>query len=285
MYEDEPGGKVVFPARLAPHMEHAIVAGLPTATIDRLTAWNLYNYLHFIVNLESKVVNRSNLLVAYDELKLGLPPDVRVDAWRIYCDEAHHALTSFDLMWQVEASSGIPVLPYDFDPVSRRLERAARQLEAEAPGLGLLLEVTVFETAITSLLEDIPRDENVVTTVREVVADHAKDERRHHAFYRLCFGHLWGLLEPRIRQRAALSLPEMILACLSTDMPAVGSALLAAGLSKDEVAGVLAETYTRDANLAQVRKSARHTIRMLKAYDVFELDGVRDAFRQTSLIV
>jgi hypothetical protein len=116
------------------------------------------------------------------------------------------------------------------------------------------------------------------------VADHARDERRHHAFYSRCFRYLWGLLEPRLREQAARSLPDMVLACLSTDVGSVRVALRAAGLEPGEIEQVIAETYTRQAELASIRRSARHTLRMFANHDVLCLPGAGEAFQQAGLL-
>lgn len=283
-HDERDQGKVLFPRHLMPYLRHPEVRKLPAGLIDRLTAHQLYAYLNFVANLESRVVNRGTKLIAHGELAFSVSSNVRLDAWKIYCDEAHHALSSFDLMFQVQDGTGVTPLPYSFDDVMSRLDRAGRHLE-DGSRLAHLLQVVVFETVVTSLLTDIPRDPTVMTAVRAVVDDHAHDERRHHAFYTIFFDHLWGKLTPDARERAARALPELIMACLAPDRPAISAALQAVGLSRGTAEGVLDETYPDAVVARNVRQAARQTIRMFAEHEVLDLPGGRDAFERSGLLL
>jgi hypothetical protein len=285
VFHDEiDAGRTPFPVRLMPYLAHPLVAALPPGERRAVVTRRLYDYLSFVAHLEVKVVNRGTQIVALDSLGLGVGPGMRLDAWKIYCDEAHHAHSSFDMVRQVEVETAVAPLPYSFDPVLHRLDAVGRHLAEETPGLAHLLQVVVFETVVTALLEDIPRDPTVVTAVRAVVADHARDERLHHAFYTRFFDHLWGGLEPPVRRRAALCLPEIVGACLSPDLPAVRTSLGAAGLDTDEVEQVVRETYPDEVVLPEVRTAARHTLRMFADYEVFDLPGAYEAFAAAGLL-
>ncbi|MBQ1075627.1 diiron oxygenase [Micromonospora sp. C31] len=283
--DEREQGKALFSRHLMPYLEHPEVRALSADTIDSLIAQQLYSYLNFVSNLESKIVNRGTKLIAHGELAFPVPQKVRLDAWKIYCDEAHHALSGFDLIHQVSQGTGIAALPYSFDGIMRRLDNAGQPLEEEAPHLVHLLQVVVFETVVTSLLTDIPRDPTVVTAVREVVDDHARDERWHHAFYSLFYDHLWATLPPDTRSRAARALPELITACLAPDRAAIGTALESVGLPRDTVRGVLDETYTDEMVTAQIRHAARRSIRMFAEHDVLDLPGGWDAFAKAGLLL
>lgn len=284
MFRDEvDDGRTAFPIRLIPYLSHDLVVELPDAKKRDLIIRRLYSYLEFVANLEAKVVNRGTQVIALNTLGLGVDTAIRLDAWKIYCDEAHHAHNSFDMIHQVEVATGVRELPYRFDHVLDRLELAGRHL-AVTDGLAHLLQVVVFETLVTALLEDIPRDPSVITAVREVVGDHARDERLHHAFYAKFFDYLWGTLDPRTRERAARCLPEIVIACLSPDLPAIESSLRAAGLGASEVDQVLGETYSRSAVLADVRLSARHTLKIFTDHGVLDLPGTYEAFECAGLL-
>jgi len=267
-----------------PYLRHPLIRDGDPADIRVLQTRRLYDYLQFVANLEAKVVNVGTLAVALDEFDLGLPSAVRLDAWKIYCDEAHHALSSFDMVKQVETATGVPVLGYDFEPTLRQLRQAAEPLQQRAPGLAAILDVVVFETVVTSLLGDIPGDPTVVTAIREVVGDHARDERLHHAFYTRFFTYLWGRLDPATRELAARALPAILTACLRPDLPAFRRHLSAAGFNAPHAGAILGETYTEAAVLAEIRQSARYTLRMFANHGIFDLPGAREAFVRAGLL-
>jgi hypothetical protein len=278
-------GLAAFPLWLVPHLAHPLAQALPDEERTAVVTRRFYEYMHFVANLEAKVVNRGTLVVALDQVGLGLDRSSRLDAWKIYCDEAHHAHTSVDMVDQVEVATGIAALPYSFDTIMDRLEKGAAPLAEESPELAHLLQVVVFETVVTSLLEGIPQDETVATSIRAVVADHARDERLHHAFYTRFYDFLWGKLDHGMRARAARSLPDLIIACLAPDLAAVRRSLTATSLTAAEVDQVIGETYTEEAVRADVRASARHTLRMVVDHDVLDVPGARERFTEAGLLI
>ncbi|MEX5636126.1 3-isopropylmalate dehydratase small subunit [Parafrankia sp. FMc2] len=278
-------GWTLFPRKLMPYLDHPLIAQLGPEQQKVLTARRLYDYLSFVVHLEAKVVNRGTRIVALDELGLGLPAQLRTDGWKIYCDEAYHAVSGMDLLEQVERTSGIPALRYDFTLVMETLRDAGREVGADLPGLDHLLEVIVFETVVTELLKDIPKDETVVPVIRQVVADHAADERAHHAFYTVFYDELWAKLDRRQRELVARSLPNIITACLSPDVSAVRRSLSAAGLTDSDARQVIDEAYPQERVRDDIRRSAHKTIRMFQAHDVLDFPGAAEAFESAGLLL
>jgi P-aminobenzoate N-oxygenase AurF. len=282
--EDREGGLTLFPEKLIPYLHHQALADVSADARHELMARHLYQYMLFTVHLETKVVNRGTALIANDEADFRIDPETRLGAFKIYCDEGYHALSSLDIVQQIEKVSGIPCLPYDFAPRMARLQRTADRFLSGRPGLAHLLQVAVFETAVTSLLADIPRDPTVHRVVREVVGDHARDEAHHHAFFSRFFRELWANLPTGLRSEAARSLPHFIHDCLHPDIAPVQASLLAAGLPEMLVKDVLADTYTQSAVRAVTRRSARHTLALVESVGAFELPGVREELHAAGLI-
>ncbi|GEB47736.1 MULTISPECIES: diiron oxygenase [Streptomyces] len=284
-HDERDDGKWLFSPALLPHLEHEAVQAMPASVRDALAARGLYEYMNRTAHLEAKVVNRTTHRIALDEAGFAVAGPIRMDAWKIYCDEAFHSLMSFDMVQQVARETGIPDIPYSFDPVLDRLDAAKAELDRLRPGLGGLLQVVVFETLVTSILGDVPRDRSVVTGVREVVADHARDEARHHAFFALFFNRLWGALSVPDRAAAARVLPELVLACLEPDLRMVKAALLASDVPPATAARIVAESYPRQEVLANMRRAARQTLRLFADHDAFDLPGVEESFTEAGLIV
>lgn len=96
---------------------------------------------------------------------------------------------------------------WEFGGFVQRLDATAEQLLPGEPVLAQLLQVVVFETLITAVLNELPNDTDVVTTVRDLARDHARDEGRHHRFFTAFFHHVWAQLAAGERVRAARALP------------------------------------------------------------------------------
>src|SRR5205823_8986373 len=140
------------------------------------TVRHLYQFLLSTAHLETRIVNRAAERIANGRSGVDLAMPARLDAFKVYCDEGYHALYSLDLADQIAAETGIGVPPWDYGGFVDRLERTARRLLPEAPELAPLLQAVVFETLITAVLNEIPTDGSVLTVVRDLTRDHARDE-------------------------------------------------------------------------------------------------------------
>lgn len=277
-------GRNYWPPNLAPHVTHPLVERLGTGVRQELLVRQLYQYLQFTANYELRVINRATEMIANNRSGLPLSTEARLDAYKIYTDEGYHALYSTDMIRQVERTTGIAFREYDFDRFVRYLD----DLEGQAPDLRAVVQmlvVVVFETLITGTLTQIPKDGNVVEAVRDIVTDHAEDEGRHHAFFSCFFPILWGGLSPGQRTQVGRLVPQMIVRPLEPPAAVIRASLEGAGLGRDEVVQVLAESYPRDAVMAGVRRTAKSTLRLFGNHGLYDDPEVRHAFDAAGLLV
>ena len=277
-------GKNFFPPALMPHLSHPYVQGLPPARVRALAARHLYEYLTFTAQFETQVVNRATARIAAGEAGTNVPIGARVDALKIYTDEGWHALYSLDLVAQLAAATHITPLAYDFQPFLDRLDGVGADLLPGRTLLAQLLQVVVFETLVTSILSAVPADHSVLDVVRETVADHARDEGRHHAYFSAFFRELWAGLSTADRTAAAQCLPQLIQRSLAPDLTATRTALKAAGLSEGKAETVLHESFPADGRIAEIAHDARHSVRLFRSCGVLDVPGGRDAFAAAGLL-
>ncbi|MFD9456821.1 diiron oxygenase [Streptomyces sp. NPDC059985] len=271
-------GRVFFPDALVPHLSHPEVKALEPELIREVSVRHLYQFLHSTTHLETRVVNGAAEPVANANSGLHFPTALRMDAFKVYCDEGYHALYSLDLADQVAAVTGIAVPDVDYGGFVTALQDTGRRLLPDDPVLAGQLQAVVFETLITAVLNEVPQDPTVVSTVRELMRDHAKDEGRHHRFFSAFFLELWARLDQRRRVLAARALPAMIRAALDWDLEPVYDSLRRAGLDEDRTEAVLTDTYGGDAGIDRIQTISRSTLRLCAQVDAFDLPGVTDAF-------
>ena len=284
VFRDETAqGKVFFPARLVPYLEHQAVLGLEPARRRELTVRHLYQFLLSATHVETRIVNRAAELIVHSRAGLDLPVPVRLDAFRVYCDEGYHALYSLDLADQIAAVTGIAVPEWDYGGLVDGLTAAARRLLPEEPRLAQLLQVVVFETLITAVLNELPADRSVVTTVRDVMRDHAKDEGRHHRFFAGFFHELWAQLSPSLRPRVARLMPVLIRGCLDWDTHPVRSSLQLAGLDQATAHDVVQDCYG-ETNVERVREICRATVKVCESAGVLDVPGAGEMFAAAGLV-
>lgn len=276
-------GRDFWPAHLAPVVAHPLVVARGERARQELLVQQLYQYLQFTANYELRVINRATEMIANGRSGVDVSLPVRLDAYKIYCDEGYHALYSVDVVHQVQQATGIAPRPPEFETFLRYLERIERDASPELRAVVVLLVVVVFETLITANLTQIPRDPNIVTLVRDIVTDHAEDEGRHHAFFSGFFSVLWGGLDADQRRVLGPLLPEMIVGPLQPPYETLRASLAAVGLDRDQCEQVLGESYPRPAVLRGIRETAKATIRLFQEHGVLDEPRTRERFVQTGL--
>ncbi|WP_235497518.1 diiron oxygenase [Frankia sp. R43] len=271
-------GLVFFPPELVPYLAHEAVRTLPDSASRELTVRHLYQFLLSATELETRVVNRGAELIAGNRLGFEVPRSHRLDAYRIYCDEGYHSLYSLDLADQIATVTGIPIPRWDYGGFVEQLDLAADTILPDEPVLAHLLQTVVFETLITAVLNEVPTNPAVVTAVRDVTRDHARDEGRHHRFFAGFFHLLWSQLEPALRTRVGHALPPLIEACIAWDAAPVRSSLLLAGLDESTADSVLRDVYGGTATTSRIGTVAQATRRMCESAGVLDLPAVRETF-------
>jgi hypothetical protein len=280
--DERDQGKVFFPTALVPYLEHDLVRERAPLQREALTVRHLYQFLLATTHLETRVVNRGAELIADDRCGVPLATATRLDAFKVYCDEGYHSLYSLDLADQVAATTGITIPRWDYGGFVAQLGDAAAGTLREHPDLAPLLQTVVFETLVTSILNEVPADTGVVTTVRDLVRDHAKDEGRHHRFFTAFFHELWHGLDTATRSAVAFALPELMKSCLVWDVAPVRSSLRLAGLDAATAAAVADDCYRGDDE--RFRTICRASLRMCASAGVFEVPGAVDAFAAHGLL-
>jgi hypothetical protein len=270
------GKLVCFPPELTPFVHSPLLTSAHPAIVRDGLTQQLFSYLHFTDRLEHEIVNRVVRRIATGMPGLCVPVETRMDAYKIYCDEAYHSLFSADLMFQIEAASEFRFEPGSGHPALDAFYREVAAVEAPARPWFELFFVVVSETLISGSLLRIPHAEDVIPAVREMVADHAEDESRHHAFFaRLCRS-AWPQVPENLKIRVGRALPRFIISFLTPDYPAI-RAFLRRHFTEAQTQTVIEECYRPDYVLAEARAASRTTLRVLREAGVFDLHDVEEA--------
>jgi hypothetical protein len=179
---------------------------------------------------------------------------MRLDAYKIYCDEAYHALFSEDIFQQIQALSEVDYCTPRHGPrpdptFLGRYADSVAGLKHDDLDLAETIFVITSETLITKTLARVPGDERVITAVRQMMADHAQDESLHHQFFSQLLHLLWPRLSARQRELANALIPQFIQFFLTPDLDAYDHGLSCLGLHPEERKIALREAYT-PANIA-----------------------------------
>jgi hypothetical protein len=282
--EGDAAGKLFFPPELVPVTRHPLVQQLGPEALGRILLQRLHLYLDFTAELEQLAVNPISQLISRRKLGFAFPDEMVRDAYNICTDESWHAQFSADLQEQLVEATGVQA-PLPPEPrFMTRLRHVRQTAPAEIRGLPELFFTIVSETLISGILSGIPHDHRVVRPVRELVADHAEDEGRHHAYFSQVMECVWPQLSRRQRQLVGPLLPVFIEAFLEPDCGALAAMLRGCGLSGEEVQGVIEEAHPPGEVRATIRQGARSTLRLFRQNGVLDDPATRDAFDARSLL-
>ncbi|MEU4767417.1 diiron oxygenase [Actinosynnema sp. NPDC023794] len=283
-HDESDQGKTFYPLDQIPYLAHEAVVPLPERARRDLTIRHLYQFLLSTAHLETRIVNRAAELIANDRSGVDLPTARRLDAFKVYCDEGYHSLYSLDLADQVATATGVAVPDWDYGGFVDALEATGARLLPHAPEIVPLLQVVVFETLVTAVLNEIPNDPDVFTVVRDLTRDHAKDEGHHHRFFADFFHRFWTQLDPAHRGPVAHALPALVRACLTWDIAPVVDSLRQAGLDPDAARDVAADCYGGDGGDDRIARVCRATVRVFRSAGVLEVPGAEEAFAAHRLL-
>jgi hypothetical protein len=282
--DEESMGKVYFSTALVPIIHHPLVVGMGPEVQRRLLIQHLYHYLDFTTNFEIEVVNHAARRIAFGKAGFRLPDAMLFDAYKVYCDEGFHSFFSVDIKQQVEAATGVAPLPYNFREFLGRLNEARKGVPENLKQVSALLMVIVFETLISSILNKIPKDKQVISAVREMVSDHADDEARHHSFFSNLFDIIWPQLSEKQHSILGPLLPHFIIKSLEPDYNAIRRRLASCGLAPADVEQVIDGSYPHEEVIAALRKTASATLRLFERNGLFKDARTLDAFHRSELL-
>lgn len=271
-----------FPRELMAVASHPLVRRLPAEGFTTVQLRHLHRYLRFTIELETKYVNPVALALASHGYGLDLPPRMKLDAMRVYTDEAYHALVATDLLMQSEERSGVAEhrRPPGFAVAFAELVDAAPRRRT---ALLELVFVAVSETLITGTLSQLPRAREAPPGLRDAVRDHASDEARHHRYFSAVLAEVWSALSAEDRVEVGALVPRLIDIFLRPDPGPVAADLVEAGLDEEEAALVVAETLGSERVAEQRARVAESAVRAFEAAGALADTEVRHAFEDAGL--
>lgn len=276
---DPLSGNWFLPAAL-PFLKHPLLADLDPLQVQGLLARNLISFLEYTTLLEHRIVNRSVESIAHNYLPVIIPPDLRMDALRLYTDEAYHAVISADVSNQVAKIYGIDLGERKFQRISR-LEKITENFQHLE--LGWFLIGFVSETVITKEFLKIGQTA-IAAPVHTMLMDHLEDERKHSQYFIEMFFHLWNRISREERDFCALQLPIIIQECFRLDSNVLMNDLADAGIQKEIAETISAERNTESENKRRARMGSTATLHALRKCNFFSNPSYVAEFIKSGLL-
>lgn len=282
--DEEEEGKLYFSPSLVPVVQHPIVARLDPSLKREIIIQHLYNYLSFTSCFEIQMVNWGVERIFDGRTGFDVPEQVLFDAYKIYCDESYHTYFCADLKRQIIFATGVKPEPFDFQPFLLKLEAIQSRVPVDLRDTARLFVVILFETLISLILQRIPKDEQVVSAVRQTVADHADDEARHHVYFSCFLDMIWPQLTKEQQGMIGPLLPHFIIKSLEPDYEAIRQRLSRFDLTRDEIEQVIDESYPHSEVISRIRRTARVTLSIIERNGIYQDLRTLEAFQASGLL-
>jgi hypothetical protein len=267
-------GRAFFTPEVVPLLALPAASALTRDAVDDLCARHLQWHLAMTVDLELGPVNDA-VFVIRDSA--AFPRELKTDALRLYTDEAGHAEMCATMADAVERATGV-VAPTAPPPYVRTVRALVEAAEPDARDAVRLVAAFVSETLISATLTRVPFDDRVQLGVRQLVADHAEDERRHAVLFRDVFARYWPALDAGVRRAAGVLIPDLVTAFLAPDDAELATAAAAyADVLGDPVVAASEASLRATANGALLA-AAEPMLRVLYEHGAFDDADVAASF-------
>jgi hypothetical protein len=277
-------GKVYFSPDLVPIVRHPLVVRLGPSVRREILIQHLYNYFDFTSCFEVEVVNWGVKRIFLKKTGFELPEEMLFDAYKIYCDEAYHSLFCADLKIQIQAVTGVAPNQLDFESFLSKLDKVQSAVPEDLKPTTRLCIVILFETLISLILHQIPRDERVISAVRQSVSDHADDEARHHSYFSTFLDIIWPQITKQQQSIIGPLLPHFIIKSLEPHYETIKQRLVKFDLTRDEIDQIVEESYPYSEVIAGLKKTARVTLSILERNGIYEDPRTLEAFQKSGLL-
>jgi hypothetical protein len=269
---------------MVPILKHPLFSEADANVVHDALNQHLFAYLTFTDRLEHEIVNETARRIAIGASGLNLPFSMRMDSYRVYCDEGYHSLFSADLMHQIQTRLGFQFNDGGGHPALHFFHSHVVSCEPEFRSWAKLFFVIVSETLISVTMSSLPKYATVMPSVRQIVSDHAQDEARHQVLFADLCELAWQQAPNSVRVKIGLMLPTYIKKFLAPNLCAV-NVFLRRHLAPKQARQVLAESYSSAELGSFIRTAARNTIRVFHRAGVLQDSQISDSFQQNGFLV
>lgn len=274
-----------FSAELFPIVRHPAVEAKGELVRDMLLARRALGYLDFTEELESRCVAPAAFMLARGEADLGLGLEFRRDIYKVGVDESHHAHEAFEVRVRIAEMAGIdPLAPSARSACLDLLERRLTGIPEKERPVVIAIFTAVSETLITSVLMQVPEDQTVMPLIRNKVAEHARDEARHHSVFTQVMDALWTGWTPKEKDHYAPYFAEFMHAFLAPPLADYWHWLRAVGFLDDIAEQIVLETHGECEIASSIRASAQASVREMRRLGMLQHAKLADSLGAAELI-
>src|SRR3990167_4927750 len=263
-----------------PILEHPLLKGMDRECEQYLLGRFLLQFLEYGTILEHEFVNTILADRGLGESGVHIPDRMRVDAFKIYTDEAYHAQFNMEATQQIRDYIGMPVSeawPLQNSRLIglRKLIPQNKSRENFLVRFGIVVaSETIAPKELTETMKGI-----VIEPIYNLFVDHAEDEKKHCMYFSALFEVVWNYLSDDEKQYLGLIFPKILKSFVDINKVALFDALAKIGVDKQSAKMIIDDSYPEDFCVKRALSVASSTFFNLERLGVYSISGVRDAFK------
>jgi hypothetical protein len=262
-----------------PMLTHALLKNIEPSQEQYLLGRFLLQFLEYGTVLEHEFVNTILAELALGEAGIPLPDQMRVDAFKIYTDEAYHACFNLEATQQIRNYIGLSMA--DAWPLKNSRLVGLRKLIPQGDtkksflirfGIAAISE-TVAAKELSETMQGI-----VIDPIYDLFVDHAEDEKKHCMYFSTLIEVVWNYLSADEKKFLGMSFPKILKAFVDINTVALFDMLNKIDITREAAEIIIKDSYPEDFTVQRALSVASISFRVFERLGVFNIPEVKEAF-------
>lgn len=262
-----------------PVLNHPLMQHIDAEKEQYLLGRFLLQFLEYGTLMEHEFINTMLAEMAMGECGIPIPDRMRLDAFKIYTDEAYHACFNMEATQQIRDYIGLP-LSTAWPLKNSRLDGLRKVIPAGPSKENFLVRfgiACISETIAAKELSETMKG-IVAEPIYNIFIDHAEDEKRHCMYFNTLFEVVWRNLSVNEQLFLGKSLPKILKAFVDINTISLADALQCIGISTEAAGIIIADSYPTDFSVKRALSVASVTFRMFARLGILDIPEIKNAF-------
>ena len=262
-------------------LQHPELSELTPTQQEYVKGTQLLEFVTKQTRFEVECVNWVSSRLAHGKYPFELTEQLKLDALKIYTDEAYHAYYTQKIAHQIRAfyDIGEEEIADCVEDFYKKTEAVFASFSARHRPLSMLAFVIAGESQIVSDISETMKG-IVFEPIRAMFRDHMRDEVFHAHFFARVFKHCWPQLSEEEREIMGLSFCAAMELLGAPRTAIYHFSLGKLGYSPHEISRFIEDVYdTKEWLTTKVSARMKPTLDLLHQQNVFQISLVHDAFK------
>ncbi len=275
----ELSGKRWFIPDGVPILAHPLFKNLEQDKEQYILGRFLLQFLEYGTILEHEFINTILAEMAMGECGIPLPDRMRLDAFKIYTDEAYHAYFNMEATHQIRNYIGLPVSEA-WPLQNSRLTGLRKLIPQDKSKENFLIRFGIVVASETIAPKELSETMKgiVIDPIYNLFVDHAEDEKKHCIYFSTLFEVVWKYLSNEEKKFLGMMFPKILKAFVDINKIALHDTLKKIDVDYDSAEKIISDSYPSDFCVNRALSVASSTFYNLERLGVYDIPGVRDEF-------